>query len=78
MTDNIKEALKGMTGEERKRLLEDLKNEEKQAARERRDAYEALRAAFMLDVKNKLLPVVEDVRGSVTGWRRNAPASVTS
>lgn len=63
MTDNIKEALKGMTGEERKRLLEDLKNEEKQAARERRDAYEALRAAFMLDVKNKLLPVVEDVKG---------------
>lgn len=61
--DNIREALKGMTAEDRKKLLEDLKQEERQAAQERRDAYEALRATFMLDVKNKLIPVVEDVKG---------------
>lgn len=60
--DNIREALKGMTAEDRKKLLEDLKQEERQAAQERRDAYEALRATFMLDVKNKLIPVVEDVK----------------
>lgn len=60
--DNIREALKGMTAEDRKKLLEDLKQEERQAAQERRDAYEALRATFMLEVKNKLIPVVEDVK----------------
>ncbi|MBD5401889.1 DUF3164 family protein [bacterium] len=60
---NIKEALKGMSAEERKRLLEDIKQEERQAAKERRDAYEGLRANFMMDVKNKLVPVVEEVKG---------------
>ncbi len=61
--DNIREALKGMSAEDRKKLLEDLKQEERQAAQERRDAYEAVRATFMLDVKNKLIPVVEEVKG---------------
>lgn len=61
--ENIKEALKGMSAEERKQLLEDLKQEERQAAKERRDAYEGLRANFMMDVKNKLVPVVEEVKG---------------
>lgn len=61
--DNIREALKGMSVEDRKKLLEDLKQEERQAAQERRDAYEAVRATFMLDVKNKLIPVVEEVKG---------------
>lgn len=63
MGNNIKEALKGMTAEERRQLLEDLKKEERQAAQERRDAYEGLRASFMMDVKNKLLPVVAEVSG---------------
>lgn len=61
--ENIKEALKGMSAEERKQLLEDLKQEERQAALQRRDAYEALRATFMQDLKNKLVPVVEEVKG---------------
>lgn len=65
--DNIKEALKNMTEEERKQLLEDLKQEERQAARERRETYESLRAMFMLDVKNKLQSVVEEVKG-FRGW----------
>lgn len=64
MTDNnIKEAIKGMTADDRKKLLEELKQEEQEAARERRDAYEALRAEFMLEVKNKLLPLVDEVKG---------------
>ncbi|MDE6113514.1 MAG: DUF3164 family protein [Muribaculum sp.] len=61
--DNIREALKGMAADERKRLLEELKQEERQNARERREAYEALRGTFIIDVKSKLLPVVEEVRG---------------
>lgn len=61
--ENIKEALKGMTADERKQLLEDLKQEERQAALQRRDAYESLRANFMQDLKNKLVPVVEEVKG---------------
>ncbi len=63
MKNDIREALKGMSAEDRKKLLEDLKQEEQQAARERRDAYEALRSSFMLDIRNKLLPVVEEVKG---------------
>lgn len=72
--DNIREALKGMTAEDRKKLLEDLKQEERQAAQERRDAYEALRATFMLDVKNKLIPVVEDVKGFKSWIEKEAEA----
>lgn len=72
--DNIREALKGMTAEDRKKLLEDLKQEERQAAQERRDAYEALRATFMLDVKNKLIPVVEDVKSFKTWIEKETEA----
>lgn len=61
--DNIREALKGMSAEDRRKLLDDLKKEERQAAQQRRESYEALRASFMLDVKNKLMPVVEEVKG---------------
>ncbi len=67
MSDNIKEALKGMTADERKRLLEELKAEEQKAVRDRREAYEALRAQFIHDVKSHLLPLVEDVR-EFRGW----------
>ena len=61
--DNIREALKEMSAVDRKKLLEDLKQEEKQAAIERRGAYEALRSQFVIDVKNRLFPVVEEVKG---------------
>lgn len=60
--DNIKEALKGMSAAERKSLLEELKAEEQKATRDRREAYEALRAQFAHEVKSHLLPLVEDVR----------------
>lgn len=60
--DNIREALKGMSAAERKNLLEELKAEEQKATRDRREAYEALRAQFAHEVKSHLLPLVEDVR----------------
>lgn len=56
------DVLKGLSLEEKKELLKQLQNEEKEDKRSRRDAYEGLRGQFMLDVKNKLLPVVEDVK----------------
>lgn len=62
MSDNIREALKGMTASERKKLLEELKAEEQKATRNRREAYEALRAQFTHEVENHLLPLVEEVR----------------
>lgn len=60
--DNIREALKGMSAAERKNLLEELKAEEQKATRDRREAYEALRAQFAHEVKSHLHPLVEDVR----------------
>ena len=45
-----------------KELLKQLQQEEKESKRNRRDAYEGLRAQFMLEVKNRLLPVVDDVK----------------
>ena len=60
--DNIREALKGMSAAERKNLLEELKAEDQKATRDRREAYEALRAQFAHEVKSHLLPLVEDVR----------------
>ena len=62
MTDNIKETLKGMSAADRKALLNELRAEEQQATRDRREAYEALRAQFMYEVKGHLMPVVENVR----------------
>lgn len=57
-----KELVKNMSAEERKALLEELKQQEKEDKRNKRDAYEGLRAQFMLDVQNRLVPVVEDVK----------------
>jgi hypothetical protein len=62
MTD-IKDALKGMSAEERKQLLEDLKEEERKEARDRRETYETLRSTFMADVRQRLMPLVDDVQG---------------
>lgn len=62
MTENIKETLKGMSAADRKALLEELRAEERQATRDRREAYESIRAQFMYEVKSHLLPLVENVR----------------
>lgn len=62
MTENIKETLKGMSAADRKALLEELRAEERQATRDRREAYESIRAQFMHEVKGHLLPLVENVR----------------
>lgn len=51
-----------MSAAERKNLLEELKAEDQKATRDRREAYEALRAQFAHEVKSHLLPLVEDVR----------------
>ncbi len=62
MTENIKETLKGMSAADRKALLEELRAEKRQATRDRREAYESIRAQFMHEVKGHLLPLVENVR----------------
>ena len=56
------EAIKGMSADERKELLEQLKRQEKEEKVKSREAYEGLRAQFMMDVQNKLTPMTEDVR----------------
>lgn len=59
---NKDELLKSMSADERRQLLRELQRQDKEEREARRDAYEGLRAEFMQDVKNKLLPVVEDVK----------------
>lgn len=59
---NKQELLKSMSADERRQLLQELQQQEKEDRQARRDAYEGLRAEFMQDVKNKLFPVVEDVK----------------
>lgn len=59
---NKDELLKSMSADERRQLLQELQQQEKEDRQARRDAYEGLRAEFMHDVKNKLFPVVEDVK----------------
>ena len=59
---NKDELLKSMSADERRQLLRELQQQDKEEREARRDAYEGLRAEFMQDVKNKLLPVVEDVK----------------
>ncbi|MDD3019533.1 MAG: DUF3164 family protein [Alphaproteobacteria bacterium] len=56
------EAIKGLSADERKELLEQLKQQEREDKLNRREAYEGLRAQFMIDVKNKLTPMVDDVK----------------
>ena len=51
-----------MSAADRKALLEELRAEERQATRDRREAYESIRAQFMHEVKGHLLPLVENVR----------------
>ena len=61
--DNKLEIVKGLSAEERKELLEQLKQEEKNDKINRREAYEGLRDSFVQEVKSKLSPVAEDVKG---------------
>jgi len=56
------ELLKSMSADERRQLLRELQQQDKEEREARRDAYEGLRAEFMQDMKNKLFPVVEDVK----------------
>lgn len=64
---NQLDVLKDLSVQEKRALLKQLQEEEKENKRNRRDAYEGLRAQFMLEVKNKLLPVVDDVK-SLRDW----------
>ncbi|MCH3995030.1 MAG: DUF3164 family protein [Prevotella sp.] len=61
--DNKLEFLKNLSSDERKELIEKLKNEEKEEKVSRREAYEGLRDSFVQEVKSKLMPVTEDVKG---------------
>ena len=53
--------LAGLTAEEKKQLLKELQNEEKQERVGKRNAYEALRKELLLQVESKLLAVATDV-----------------
>lgn len=55
--------VKSMSKEERNALLAQLQQEEKNDRIARRETYEALRAEFMHDVKNKVTELVSDVKG---------------
>lgn len=55
--------LQGLSPEERKQLLAQLQDEEKQNRQDRREAYEALRAEFMHDVFQKVEAIVNEVTG---------------
>ena len=53
--------LKGLSPEERRQLLAQLQDEEKQNRQARRESYEALRGDFMRDVFHRVEGIVEDV-----------------
>ena len=55
--------LKNLSQEERKELLEKLQQEEKEERIGRREAYEGLRAQFLMQVKDALTAVTDDVQG---------------
>ena len=53
--------LKGLSPEQRRQLLAQLQDEEKQNRQARRESYEALRGDFMRDVFHRVEGIVEDV-----------------
>lgn len=57
-----KEFLSSLSAEERKALIAEMQQQEKEEKQNRRDAYEGLRGQFMADVWAMLQPVVADVR----------------
>ena len=56
-----KSMLAGLSAEQKKQLLAELQNEEKQERVGKRNAYEALRKELLLQVESKLLAVATDV-----------------
>lgn len=69
--------VKSMSKEERNALLAQLQQEEKNDRIERRETYEALRAEFMHDVKNKVTELVSDVKG-FRDWLEHEAEAFTS
>jgi hypothetical protein len=61
------ELLEALSADEKKELLEQLKNEERLEKNNRRDAYEAIRSQFMYDMWHQLTPVVDQV-GAFRAW----------
>lgn len=57
------EVLKELSAKERKELLKQLQQEEKEDQRSRREAYETLRHQFTFGVESKLMPIVNNVQG---------------
>ena len=57
------EVLKELSAKERKEVLKQLQQEEKEDQRSRREAYETLRHQFTFDVESKLMPIVNNVQG---------------
>lgn len=57
------EVLKELSAKERKELLKQIQQEEKEDQRSRREAYETLRHQFAFDVESKLMPIVNNVQG---------------
>lgn len=56
------EFIKSLSPEERKTLLAKLQQQEREDHQNRRETYEGLRSQFLHDVKDKLFPLVEEVR----------------
>lgn len=55
--------LSALSSEEKAALLAELQKEDRQSRQERRDTYEGLRAAFMQEVKAKVLGITDEVQG---------------
>lgn len=52
-----------LSREERSKLLQQLREEERAESRDRREAYETLRHQFIFEVEKNLMPVVDNVQG---------------
>lgn len=57
-----KEFLNSLSADERKALIAEMQQQEKEEKQNRRDAYEGLRSQFMIDVWRLLQPLVADVK----------------
>lgn len=62
-TTEKKVDLSTLSSEEKAALLAELQKEDRQSRQERRDTYEGLRAAFMQEVKAKVLGITDEVQG---------------
>ena len=60
--DNKLAILKDLSADERKELMAQLRQQESDDRINRREAYEGIRATFMMEVQAKLSPMVEDVK----------------